>query len=519
MEGWGPPEGFLDRARAVCDGEFRFLGVRRARSELDWRGRFESHLWTFHLHYFDYAVDLAWAHRLEGEARYLGAFQDLVEEWIDQTGGGKGDAWAPYTLSLRTTNWIYALLLFGEAAEPLRPVVETSLGRQLARLSRRLELDLRANHLLKNLKALVVGGLYFDGPAAEAWLRRGLDGFRAEVPEQVLEDGTHVERAPMYHRIAHADVLEVLGLLGSVDGAVPEDVRSRAEAMGPATRSLARHDGSVHLFNDSALDVAPSLDRLDRMSRTAFGVGLPAAPEHIRLERAGYFGYADARERWRMLVDCGEPGPPYQPGHAHCDLLSFELDVGGSPFVVDSGVQGYEGDELREYVRSTRAHNTVTVGGREQCEVWGAFRMARRPTIVRADYRAETAGFAFHGAYRPYHDEGVLHERRIEGRSGLWDVRDRVVGATGVRLDGFLHVHPDWSLERAGGGLEARGPGGRIRVDVSGVDEVRIVRGETSPPQGWFCPRFGVALEAPVARMTIRSNAGSWWGYRIRRVH
>src|SRR5690606_2555175 len=70
--------------------------------------------------------------------------------------------------------------------------------------------------------------------------------------------------------------------------------------------------------------------------------------------------------------------------HAHCDLLSFELDLAGLPFAVDAGVSGYADAPLREFVRSTRAHNTVVIGGREQSEIWGVYRVARMAEVMRA---------------------------------------------------------------------------------------------------------------------------------------
>ena len=55
----------------------------------------------------------------------------------------------------------------------------------------------------------------------------------------------------------------------------------------------------------------------------------------IFLPDTGYYGYRQGGDS--LIVDCGPVGPDYQPGHAHCDTLSYELHVGGVPIVVDSG--------------------------------------------------------------------------------------------------------------------------------------------------------------------------------------
>ena len=51
-------------------------------------------------------------------------------------------------------------------------------------------------------------GLYFDGEEAERWLRRGLVLMQREIAEQVLADGGHFERSPMYHAGFVEDMLD-----------------------------------------------------------------------------------------------------------------------------------------------------------------------------------------------------------------------------------------------------------------------------------------------------------------------
>ena len=54
-------------------------------------------------------------------------------------------------------------------------------------------------------------------------------------------------------------------------------------------------------------------------------------------------------------------GMAHNTGHEHADELSFELFEFGERIIVDSGKYGYEKDEFRKYVRSVRAHNTVSL--------------------------------------------------------------------------------------------------------------------------------------------------------------
>ncbi len=93
-----------------------------------------------------------------------------------------------------------------------------SLAVQVRFLRKRLEVHLLGNHLFANAKALVFAGLYFSGDEAEEWLQKGLSILEREVPEQVLGDGGHFERSPMYHSIILEDLLDLVGVFGIYGG-------------------------------------------------------------------------------------------------------------------------------------------------------------------------------------------------------------------------------------------------------------------------------------------------------------
>ena len=80
---------------------------------------------------------------------------------------------------------------------------------------------------------------------------------------------------------------------------------------------------------------------------------------------------------WKLIVDAGQPGPDYIPGHSHCDAMSFELYQDGEPVLLNCGAYAYQCAQ-RHWFRSTEAHNTVQIAGVEQSEIWSTFRLARR---------------------------------------------------------------------------------------------------------------------------------------------
>lgn len=514
--GPGDGEGRIARADDVCRGVFRFLNHAETLPEQpEWTARRVGHLWSYHLHYFAYAADLAWAWRTTGDAKYPRRFQSLALGWIRATEGGRGDGWEPYALATRALHWTEALLLFGDAMDAeARDAIARSLWRQLAVLERRLERHLQGNHLQRDLQALAVGGLLFGGGDAARWRERGGRGLWRELRRQVLADGGHYERSPMYHAVALDDFLRSAALLRAAGEVVPEDATERMRRMTRAFGVLCRPDGALHLFNDAAHGEAPSRADVDALARRVLKEGVPIADGALQLPETGYFGWTAGGTR--VLIDCGVPGPAHQPGHAHCDLLSFELDLGGRPVIVDAGVSGYEGDPFRAYSRSTRAHNTVAIGGREQSEVWGTFRLGGRAAPADPVLRADTRGARFDGGCRPWHDRRTLHRRTVEIESGHLIVTDRVEGSAGAPLESYLHLHPDFTLRPDGEAWIASAGETSVRIEPFGADEVTAHRGERDPEQGWHLPEFGRAVPAAALRMAVRANDGRAFGYRIR---
>ncbi|MEN8144186.1 MAG: heparinase II/III-family protein, partial [Gemmatimonadota bacterium] len=311
-------------------------------------------------------------------------------------------------------------------------------------------------------------------------------------------------------------LLLTVALLRTAGESVPDSCLGRLRQMTQALVWLSRPDGSLRLFNDSANGIAPPADDLFASARAVLGAEPERRSGAFSLPGTGFRGLVSEDQKTRLVVDAGEPAPRYQPGHAHCGLLSFELDWSGRSVIVDSGVHGYDGDPYREYVRSTRAHNTVSVGGSEQSEVWATFRVARRARLVSATSGTDEDGFHFSGSYRPYHDRRCLHTREIDLAGGTLAVSDRVTGSAGKRVVSYLHFHPGFAVELEGHVGQASCADLSVQVELRGFDRIQVVRGSTDPVQGWFCPEFGKAMPASVIEMTIDSNDQREFGYVLR---
>ena len=83
----------------------------------------------------------------------------------------------------------------------------------------------------------------------------------AEAEAQVLPDGGHVERSPMYHCIVLEDYLDLVNLLDRNPGLVASEARvTLRDAARRATaflRAIRNGADDIPLFNDAAFAITP----------------------------------------------------------------------------------------------------------------------------------------------------------------------------------------------------------------------------------------------------------------------
>ena len=350
----------LESGKMTLLGQSRVLGTPP-----EWRQPDAEQLWSYHLHYWDWAWGLTHdPDRLRARA----VFRRLFTSWVEQTRFGRWDEWSPYVVALRAWAWCgqYDALVRGS---DLEEQFAAALGLHAGYLQAYLELDVGGNHLIKNLKALVGLGVFLRD---DQMRQRAVCRLRSEVARQVLPDGGHYERAPAYHCQVLSDLIDVDGLLGtSSPGWLFETVTHMRRWLG----LVLLPDGTVPLVNDGYPVTAELLALLE-----------PGGPPEEGLTLLPDSGLAVLRRGdLHVLADVGPPCPDELPAHAHADTLGFLFYAGTACLVGECSTSTYEAGPVRDYERGTAAHSTLQVDGVNSTEVWGAFRAARRarPAVLR----------------------------------------------------------------------------------------------------------------------------------------
>ncbi len=352
------------------------ITILHSDKKMDWKRTWEfddkSALWNFNLHYFEYLFPLVKAWKETCEKEYLDKTVQMIDGWIDGNPRGSSPAWASYTTAFRIVTWIsWYEYTCDELTGNFREKFLSSLHEQYRYLAGHLEKDILGNHYFEDLKSLVLASIFFKDDAV---FKKALADFKEECKEEILQDGMHFELSPMYHKIIFEGMLRVAVALRGF-GRKDQEIEAYIQPMLNVAYSFEDGLERVPLFNDGGNNVAKSLDML---LKTAEKLGYK--PEFRgQLRASGFYIFQNTVDghTWKMVVDAGQPGPKYIPGHAHCDAMSFELFCDGKPVVVNCGTYAYQCKE-RSFFRSTAAHSTVMIEGTEQSQCWGAFRLANR---------------------------------------------------------------------------------------------------------------------------------------------
>ena len=404
---------------------FCFLNLEKSFSEesIDWSFADYGMLWTYNLNYFD------WLHQpgisKEQGLKTLGKFYATSAE-------KNPIILHPYPTSLRIIN----VAKFISKWDINKGWLYNELVSDLKFLSGRLENHLLANHLLENAFALYIGGLITD---QKEITQQGKKLLIRELKEQVLDDGMHYERSPMYHLI----ILERLLDTHNFAKAVGDDLVPVLKSYVVKMTGLAMHWKDLNripMMQDSAYDIALSVSDILEYSKRLLEQDYPSKSNDLM--DSGYRRLDS--ENFILFANVGSISPSYQPGHAHADELNFELFYKGAPLIVDTGVSTYEKNDRRLLERSTSSHNCV-VSGSNSSDVWSGFRVGKRANVKIAlddhqKLKAEHDGF------------GTITLRTFDSTvTGEMTITDELKyhsNSKGYYSKGYLHFHPDVHLEQ-----------------------------------------------------------------------
>jgi hypothetical protein len=414
-------------------------------------------------------------------------------------------------VAFRALSWIWLDHLAGaDLAPDFRRTLLEALYRHGCFLEANLSVYFSPNtHLLGEAVALhTLGVVYPDLPRSSCWRARGAEIVEEEMERQVREDGTHFEQSTYYHVYA-LDFFLLHALQAETSVRYQEKLRRMAEYLD----ALLGSAGSIPLIGDDDggrvfhpygarnefgratlttcgvfFDQPEWIGRTDNLAEQAAwwigpaALGRPPAPRVSFQSRlfpdAGLAVMTSADVQ--IVIKAGGFGSS-SAGHSHSDVLSFVCRRGSRDFLIDPGTFTYLADPTwRDYFRSSRAHNTVRIDGKDQAMPAGPFRWGGRPEARILDWSSTPERDSLEAECRY---AGFVHHRRFvfSKRELLLVVFDRVEGPPGDHIvEQFWHAGEE-----------------------SAFDQMAFSR-PAEEVEGWCSRTFGSKQPAPVRCVSYR---------------
>jgi hypothetical protein len=537
--------GLLAEADALRDGRLTLLGrVTPCRGEIDWAGRDATPNWRVALHGLGHLVPAGFAAVLAESPEERATWWTLVathlQDWLTRGRRGHGAAARLEAQTRRVTNLIQLATIFGDElqADPdLRRAVLDAVYTDATSLSVTLPRHPADVWLVVGARALHTAGRFFDGEDARGWVESALAILWRQLRELVHDDGGLRDRNPARQALVLAEYLEVLACLWANVEEIPAWERKRVRVMTFCLARLLHPSGELALGDGGPITVPHPGDEL--MAVAAVVLEEPAFA--LERELPGIWPVAilgkRSRRVYQALVRAPQGGASPRalrrtgfyvlPGDdgdvmildaagsssGRTGSFAFECSVGGRLLVVGPGAGGDDGHPLAPWARSPQARNVV-VDRRVFTPAPG--RGGSEPEVY---WTMRDGLLCFSGTDQRAAD--LRHRRCVFCLPGrFWIVCDEIVGTGTWEGDSLLHLHPDARLRATCAGrpsfVAERSPRASALIVLATGGEVRVQTGLEGPrPQGWYAPRPGEFVAAPMLSLAVAGPLPLVAGYAL----
>ncbi len=375
-------EKILARAERILDGWVSSCGFpwQFEGGVVDWKSNKTPNgyrEWTWQLSRHGEFSGLAQAYLLTGDERYASRFVDMILSWIEQAdcpedaSGFATETWRTIEAGIRlSSSWNYAIFTF------LRSPAMTDRAITLIFLSvyehgRRLRnFSTGFNWLIHEMSGLLhITLLYPVYRDREDWQRFGFEKMEEELKTQIYPDDFQFELTTTYHGVVLRYYTLVLDAYTAYGKTVPENFHTMILKMFGLYPKIVRPDGTIPDLNDGLErsirgDMAKALhyDESNEAFRYIATAGKEGTPPDFTSITLPYSGMTVFRTDWtEKAMWAYFESAPFGKAHQHEDKLELELYAYGTKLLTDVGRYDYDRSLMRDFVLSTRAHNTAMV--------------------------------------------------------------------------------------------------------------------------------------------------------------
>lgn len=337
---------------------------------------------------------LGQAYQITKDEKYAREYTNQIEDWIKKNPLNYGVNWTcTMEVAIRVSNWLISLIYFIDSQHIDNLFLKKLLGSVFDHgyyIRNNLEnLQIyNSNHYVSNITGLFILSLMIPSHRKKGkWLKFSLAELEREIVNQIYSDGFQNEASTSYHRL----VIELFFFsycVGKESGILfSRKYIAQLTKMIAVLNTITKNSGDIPQIGDNDSGrflVFNHQVSFGNLNVEYFNNYLRNYPElAIANNRQFFHSFEDSgRYLWRdesiyLILNAGPKGQGGNGGHAHNDILSYELSVNGDDLVVDPGTYCYTSNsELRNKFRSVQNHSTLCWDGIEPCSLnTGLFRL------------------------------------------------------------------------------------------------------------------------------------------------
>ena len=356
-----------------------------------------------------------------------------------------------------------------------------------------------SNHALHQHAALLMLG---SALGRDDWTRTARDRIEAHARSAFDDEGVNAEAAPGYWLLNYQWVTDLVRRC-ELEGVDPGAVAARITDTPQSLAHAARPDGRLEVIGDTG----PNTHLRGLRDPELLYVATEGADGRPPASTSAVYGagFAFGRSGWgetdRQLRD--ETFYSLRFGsakavHGHQDGGSITYWAQGVPVLVEAGKYGYVKDEFRDYVLGRRGHNVVHVPGRPYDPAATVALVAHNVSDTHEYYRMHDDGYAGVSI-----DREVVYSRATESLL----IVDTVRADAEVEVESRWHVDPASRVAIDRGRVVATRHGRTTSLVWGGTTpHLEVVKGRSSPLEGWTSPGWGDRVPTSVVRATRRGR-------------
>lgn len=483
---------------------------------------YNSNSWKFYLHSLEHVGFLTTGYEITGNEEYLAKGMEHIISWI----GVNGDineakslfAWHDHGSANRVQNMMHLWFHWKDSSlyqDEINGLFIDTIHKHGVFLADCKNYSPYNHGVFQDQALLQISAVFDSFPEAKKWQDLALTRLMTRLKEDVSMEGIHKEHSPMYHLLVINRFTDISSLCNYYEIELPGTVVAYLKLMENYLARVTKPNGylshvgdtrRLEIFNrfrdKSVTQLLEYVQSRGRNGTAPKQVDVVYPEAGVALFRDGW-GFDD-EDLYIMFTSAF-----HSTIHKHGDDLSFVLSRGETDFLVDGGMYNYvESDPVRQYLRGTLGHNTISVDNQSYSLNPGQIGKAK--IIDYGTFEDYSYVVGKHTLYK-----GVFIERTlIHYKPSTIIVHDRIVSKGKHSYSQMFHVGKDVAIKSASKQAveltsEISEQSLTIRQMMS-VEEIKHYKGEKEPYRGWMSTELNTVFPIDVFHFNISGDTGEF---------